>query len=120
MLVPGLSVRRSTLRLLLLVSFYSTFILLGAAIFSAIENPEEAERVNDLRKSRSEFLQRHPSVTGKFLVILLHFRTVDNALAVWGMRLIAFSGLKPQQDRDTFSSSTHCDKRSKRMVFLSR
>lgn len=78
MLVPGLSVRRSTLRLLLLVSFYSTFILLGAAIFSAIENPEEAERVNDLRKSRSEFLQRHPSVTGKFLAILLHFITVDN------------------------------------------
>jgi len=68
MLLPGWAIRRSTIRLLLLIAVYSTFLLLGASIFSAIENPGEAERVDDLRHSRANFLKKHFCVGGKFKI----------------------------------------------------
>ena len=63
--MPGLGVRRSTWRLILLSSFYLIFLGIGAAIFSAIEDPDEALLVADLRRARAQFLRAHPSVAGK-------------------------------------------------------
>jgi hypothetical protein len=56
---------RGLLRLFLFLGGYVIFLLLGASLFSAIESPEELQKVQNLRKLRSEFLKNHPSVTGK-------------------------------------------------------
>ncbi|XP_063241446.1 potassium channel subfamily K member 1-like [Bacillus rossius redtenbacheri] len=74
MQLPGLcscGVSRSTARLLLLLFFYLLFLVLGAAIFSAIEAPEEAGRVKELRHLRSQFLVKHQCVPDADLEALL-------------------------------------------------
>ncbi|KAL1138668.1 hypothetical protein AAG570_008730 [Ranatra chinensis] len=53
-----------SVRLGLLALFYVLFLVVGAAIFSSIEAPEEALRVTQLRRHRAEFLQKHTCVTG--------------------------------------------------------
>ncbi|GAB6022719.1 hypothetical protein CHUAL_006815 [Chamberlinius hualienensis] len=49
-------VSRSTLRLLSLTSFYLLFLVIGASIFSAIEQPKDVEYVKKLQSLRSRFL----------------------------------------------------------------
>ena len=61
---------RGLLRLFLFLGGYIIFLVLGATVFSAIESPEELQKVQDLRKLRADFLKNHPSVTGKFLLSL--------------------------------------------------
>lgn len=63
--VPEIKMARSNLRLLAYTFFYIVFIILGAAIFSAIEAPDEMVRIRDLRKRRQKFLEDHPCVVGK-------------------------------------------------------
>ncbi|XP_023727351.1 potassium channel subfamily K member 1 isoform X3 [Cryptotermes secundus] len=58
----GVGLNRSTARLLVLAAFYILFLVLGAAIFSAIEGPEEAQRVKQLRQLRRDFLLDHKCV----------------------------------------------------------
>jgi hypothetical protein len=62
----GVGLNRSTARLLVLSAFYILFLVLGAAIFSAIEGPEETQRVRELRHLRKEFLQDHKCVSGEY------------------------------------------------------
>lgn len=66
MQIPGVGIRRSTLRLFALFTLYIVFLILGAAVFSAIQDPEETRIVNDLRRAREKFLQLHHCVDGKF------------------------------------------------------
>jgi len=61
----GVGLNRSTARLLVLSAFYILFLVLGAAIFSAIEGPEETQRVRQLRQIRKEFLLDNKCVSGK-------------------------------------------------------
>jgi hypothetical protein len=71
MQLPGLggaALSRSTARLLVLVAFYVLFLVLGAAIFSAIEGPEETQRVKELRQLRRDFLLDHKCVRGEYWV----------------------------------------------------
>ncbi|KAL0275455.1 UNVERIFIED_CONTAM: hypothetical protein PYX00_003293 [Menopon gallinae] len=65
MQIPGVGIRRSTLRLFALFTFYIVFLVVGAAVFSAIQDPEETRIVNDLRRAREKFLQFHHCVEGK-------------------------------------------------------
>lgn len=51
-------------RLAALVLIYVLFLVLGSAVFSAIEGPEEADRVRELRELRQRFLVNHPCVAG--------------------------------------------------------
>jgi hypothetical protein len=62
----GVGLNRSTARLLVLAAFYILFLVLGAAIFSAIEGPEEAQRVRQLRQLRKNFLLEHKCVNGEY------------------------------------------------------
>lgn len=56
--------RRSSARLILLITFYSIYLIIGAYIFSAIEAPEEANRIKELKNLRSTFLHQHRCVRG--------------------------------------------------------
>jgi hypothetical protein len=62
----GVGLNRSTARLLVLSAFYMLFLVLGAAIFSAIEGPEETQRVRQLRQLRMDFLLEHKCVSGEY------------------------------------------------------
>lgn len=63
-------VRRGIVRLLLFIGGYVLFLLLGATVFSAIEGPKEFQMVQDLKSTRSRFLEEHKKcVTGKFLFL---------------------------------------------------
>ena len=57
--------KKSNFRLLLLLAFYGLFLILGAAIFSAIESPLEVAEVKNMRDRKNHFLRRHACVTGK-------------------------------------------------------
>ncbi|KAG8287820.1 hypothetical protein J6590_030382 [Homalodisca vitripennis] len=57
-------VRPSTLRLCFLMVFYLLFLVVGAAIFSAIEAPDEAGRIRALRDHRARFLLENVCVRG--------------------------------------------------------
>lgn len=57
--------KKSNFRLLLLLAFYGLFLILGAAIFSAIESPLEVAEVKNMRDRKNHFLRTHTCVTGK-------------------------------------------------------
>lgn len=59
----GLS--RSTVRLLILAAFYVLFLVIGASIFSAIEEPKEIENIKKLRSLRTRFINDHACISGK-------------------------------------------------------
>ncbi|XP_049846078.1 potassium channel subfamily K member 1-like isoform X2 [Schistocerca gregaria] len=61
----------SAVRLLALAACYALFLVLGAAIFSAIEAPEEAQRVRQLRQLRAAFLRHHSCVPDEALEELI-------------------------------------------------
>ncbi|CAH1714429.1 potassium channel subfamily K member 1-like isoform X1 [Aphis gossypii] len=52
----------ATVRLLVFIGFYVSFLAIGAFVFSAIEAPEEAARVRELKDLRQEFLDGHTCV----------------------------------------------------------
>lgn len=60
-----LKMKKSNFRLLLLIAFYGLFLILGAAIFSAIESPLEVAEVKTMRDRKNHFLRTHPCITGK-------------------------------------------------------
>ena len=57
--------RRGNVRLLCLVMFYLVFLVVGAAIFSAIEAPVEVGLIRSTRRMKQKFLQANPCVTGE-------------------------------------------------------
>jgi hypothetical protein len=64
----------ATVRLLVFIGFYVLFLAVGAFVFSAIEAPEEAARVRELKELRQDFLDGHTCVQGTFYThILLHY-----------------------------------------------
>nr|CAD7597039.1 unnamed protein product [Timema genevievae] len=63
--LPGVGFSRSSVRLLVLTSFYLLFLVLGASIFSAIEGPEEVQLIRQLRHMRLQFLKHHQCVPVK-------------------------------------------------------
>lgn len=60
-----LKMKKSNFRLLLLIAFYGLFLILGAAIFSAIESPLEVADVKNMRDRKNHFLRTHSCITGK-------------------------------------------------------
>jgi potassium channel subfamily K protein 1 len=50
------SVRKSSIRLIFLGGFYVLFLVVGAAVFSAIEGPVEVQRLRELRATRNRLL----------------------------------------------------------------
>lgn len=52
-----MALKKSNVRLIFLSAFYLFFLLVGAAIFSAIEGPIEMKRLRDLVGIRQKFLQ---------------------------------------------------------------
>ena len=63
--LPKLKMAESNVRLGAYFIFYLVFVILGAAIFSAIEAPQEIERIRELRRERQKFLSDHPCISGK-------------------------------------------------------
>ena len=57
--------RRGNVRLLCLVLFYLVFLVVGAAIFSAIEAPVEVGLIRSTRRLKQNFLRDNPCVTGE-------------------------------------------------------
>ena len=58
--------KKSNFRLLLLLAFYGLFLILGAAIFSAIESPLEVAEIKSVRERKSQFLRTYDCLTGTF------------------------------------------------------
>jgi len=52
-----MALKKSNVRLIFLSVFYVLFLLVGAAIFSAIEGPIEVKRLRELLAVRTKFLQ---------------------------------------------------------------
>lgn len=61
--------KKSNFRLLLLIAFYGLFLILGAAIFSAIESPLEVAEVKNMRDRKNHFLRTHSCITGKWFEV---------------------------------------------------
>lgn len=64
-----LKMKKSNFRLLLLIAFYGLFLILGAAIFSAIESPLEVAEVKNMRDRKNHFLRTHSCITGKSIQV---------------------------------------------------
>jgi len=60
-----IKMKKSNLRLLLLIAFYGLFLILGAAIFSAIESPLEVTSIKEIRERKNHFLRTHSCLTGE-------------------------------------------------------
>lgn len=58
---------RGLVRLFLFIGGYVLFLLFGALVFSAIEDPEEREKVKNLRNLRTAFLKHHSCISGKLM-----------------------------------------------------
>ena len=56
--------RKSSIRLSILVAFYLLYVVIGASIFSAIEGPQERQKVKSLRTTRFRFLRDNKCLTG--------------------------------------------------------
>ncbi|CAG5117724.1 unnamed protein product, partial [Candidula unifasciata] len=52
-------IRRSNLRLLILTVLYLLFLVIGAAVFAAIEGPRESALVEHMQNVRSAFYSKH-------------------------------------------------------------
>ena len=63
------SLRRSNVRLIVLGLFYVLFLVVGAAVFGAIEGPGEESLVEDTRRERNKFLTNHGCVSGEYIDI---------------------------------------------------
>ncbi|XP_017775772.1 PREDICTED: potassium channel subfamily K member 1-like isoform X2 [Nicrophorus vespilloides] len=63
--------KRGLVRLLAFALIYIGYLCLGAVIFTAIEGPVEQSRVADIRKLRSEFLERHQCIDDDDLEVLI-------------------------------------------------
>ena len=60
------NMKKSNCRLLLLMAFYGLFLILGAAIFSAIESPLEVAEIKNMRELKNQFLRTHDCITGQW------------------------------------------------------
>jgi len=65
------NMKKSNCRLLLLMAFYGLFLILGAAIFSAIESPLEVAEIKNMRELKNQFLRTHDCITEEELDNLL-------------------------------------------------
>ncbi len=63
------NMKKCNFRLMLLLAFYSLFLILGAAIFSAIESPLEVAEVKNMRERKFNFLRSHTCLSGKSLAL---------------------------------------------------
>jgi len=62
-----MALKKSNVRLIFLSAFYVFFLLVGAAIFSAIEGPIEQRRLRQLLAVREKFLQnKRDCLSGRF------------------------------------------------------
>ncbi|XP_045597258.1 potassium channel subfamily K member 1 isoform X2 [Procambarus clarkii] len=69
--LPTLKMAKSNLRLLAYIVLYLIFLVLGAAIFSAIEAPDEIEMMRAIRRRRSKFLLDFPCISDSDLEELI-------------------------------------------------
>ena len=51
--------KKSNIRVCVLLGFYILYLVIGASIFSAIEGPEERGKVKALKKIRTNFLRNN-------------------------------------------------------------
>jgi len=65
------NMKKCNFRLMLLLAFYSLFLILGAAIFSAIESPLEVAEVKNMRERKFNFLRSHTCLSEQELDALL-------------------------------------------------
>jgi len=71
-----MALKKSNVRLLFLSAFYLCFLLVGAAIFSAIEGPIEMKRLRKLLAIRTKFLQNtRDCLSGQLPISLLPYGT---------------------------------------------
>lgn len=63
--LPTLKMAKSNVRLLAYSVLYLVFLVLGAAIFSAIEAPEESEMIRSIRRRKELFLANFTCITGE-------------------------------------------------------
>lgn len=69
--LPTLKMAKSNVRLLAYIVLYLVFLVLGAAIFSAIEAPQEIEMIRAIRRRRNNFLADFPCLTDADLEALI-------------------------------------------------
>ncbi|KAK7053127.1 Potassium channel subfamily K member 1 [Halocaridina rubra] len=61
--LPNIKLAKSNVRLLAYFVLYMIFLILGAAIFSAIEAPEEIDMIRAVRRRRNNFLKDFPCIS---------------------------------------------------------
>ncbi|KAK8382739.1 hypothetical protein O3P69_011348 [Scylla paramamosain] len=69
--LPTLKMAKSNVRLLGYSVLYLVFLVLGAAIFSAIEAPEETEMIRYIRRRKEQFLSNFTCITDSALEDLI-------------------------------------------------
>lgn len=72
--LPTLKLAKSNVRLLTYLVLYLIFLLLGAAIFSAIEFPDETKMMRALRNRREKFLKDFPCISGGWWIDRIYKR----------------------------------------------
>lgn len=79
-----MALRRSNVRLICLSAFYVFFLLVGAAIFSAIEGPIEMKRLRRLLAIRHKFLEnRQHCLSGQLYASILPYGMCFYWLIKW-------------------------------------
>ncbi len=69
-----MTLRKSNVRVVALSCFYLLYVVIGASIFSAIEEPKERQQVKKLKSMRSHFLVKHQCVGGELHFCIICFR----------------------------------------------
>ncbi len=92
--VDTMALSKSNIRVILLSSFYILYLVIGGAIFSAIEGPAEREIVQALKSTRQKFLTDHKCMTGiykRFNICFVHLCVcVDQLLTVLIITYISY------------------------------
>ena len=70
--LPNFQLRATNMRLMMGVMAFLIYLLIGAAMFSTIEHPVEVQMVENLRKLKDDFRQKHQQcISCKYLLFFL-------------------------------------------------
>ena len=64
---------KSSFRAAGMCAFYVLYLVIGAAIFSAIEGPEERHKIKAVKRVRSKFLEENECLTGIYYTACVTF-----------------------------------------------
>ncbi len=67
-MISSCNLEKSSIRLGFLCVFYIIYLIIGAAIFSALEYDNEQDLITDLKLKRSQFLRNKTCISGMYAI----------------------------------------------------